>query len=243
MSRGDSRTMLAKRIRCAGIAPRGRIARSAPRMMLVAVAAACCIGLAGCAPGNDALQTVESSSVSVSASDASSSSSAAPAGISSAGTDAAAAETAAATASDEAVSAADGLDSAVQANEEAVSDDAAGGSSEDTGSSAGESSVIRVTCTVSSNAADGSVNASVSATLPRGSTALDALGATGLSYSARSSQYGTYIAAIGGLTEKDSRFGSGSGWLYAVNGSTPGTSAGNYVLADGDDVSWFFTRS
>jgi hypothetical protein len=100
---------------------------------------------------------------------------------------------------------------------------------------------VQITCTVSSDAADGSVSASISTALPQGSTALDALAATGLPYNARTSQYSTYVAAIGGLAEKDSRYGSTCGWLYAVNGSTPSYSASTYVLNDGDTVSWYFT--
>ncbi len=100
---------------------------------------------------------------------------------------------------------------------------------------------VQIVCTVSSDAADGSVSASISTALPQGSTALDALAATGLPYNARTSQYSTYVAAIGGLAEKDSRYGSTCGWLYAVNGSTPSYSANTYVLNDGDTVSWYFT--
>ena len=55
---------------------------------------------------------------------------------------------------------------------------------------------------------------------------------------ARGSQYGLYVSAIGGLAEKE--HGGKSGWVYSVNGVSPMTSCANYVLSDGDAVSWFY---
>ena len=57
---------------------------------------------------------------------------------------------------------------------------------------------------------------------------------------ARSTGYGTYVAAIGGLAEKE--HGSQSGWMYSVNGSAPNVSCGKYVLKDGDTVSWYYVK-
>jgi hypothetical protein len=48
-----------------------------------------------------------------------------------------------------------------------------------------------------------------------------------------------YVSAIGGLSEK--QHGGSSGWLYAVNGSTPAASCSSFELSDGDAVSWFYT--
>jgi len=67
----------------------------------------------------------------------------------------------------------------------------------------------------------------------------DALRATGFDVTARSSQYGMYVSAIGTLSEK--QHGGASGWLYAVNGSTPAASCSSFELSDGDAVSWFYT--
>ena len=49
------------------------------------------------------------------------------------------------------------------------------------------------------------------------------------------------VAAIGGYAEKE--HGPESGWKYAVNGSFPGTSAGNVTLRDGDAVRWVYVTS
>ncbi|MEG1561926.1 MAG: DUF4430 domain-containing protein [Raoultibacter sp.] len=95
---------------------------------------------------------------------------------------------------------------------------------------------ITVTVNVSSDAVGGGVHASVHPTFNQGATAYDALCATGLSVNAANSQYGIYVSAIGGLAEKD--HGASSGWLYAINGSTPGTSCSASVLHDGDTVEW-----
>lgn len=76
---------------------------------------------------------------------------------------------------------------------------------------------------------------SVSVTLPQGSTVLDALAASGISYSGSSN----YISAIGGLWEK--QCGAGSGWLYSVNGEFPSKGCGQYVLQDGDSIAWRYT--
>lgn len=48
----------------------------------------------------------------------------------------------------------------------------------------------------------------------------------------------TYIQGIGGLCEKDC--GSGSGWMYRVNGVAPSKPASAYKLSDGDTVEWYY---
>lgn len=48
-----------------------------------------------------------------------------------------------------------------------------------------------------------------------------------------------YIAGIGYLYEFD--FGQYSGWVYHVNGETPGVGAGEYILSDGDVIRWLYT--
>ena len=97
---------------------------------------------------------------------------------------------------------------------------------------------IAVSVSVSSSAVGGSVSGGGSFTFNQGATAYDALCACGLSVNARGSQYGLYVSAIGGLAEKE--HGGKSGWVYSVNGVSPMTSCANYVLSDGDAVSWFY---
>ena len=111
-----------------------------------------------------------------------------------------------------------------------------GGSSSSQGST--DSGTVTVSVSVSSSAADGRVSGSAAPTFEKGATAYDALCATGLSVTSKSSQYGIYVSAIGGLAEKE--FGGSSGWMYSVNGSAPNISCGKYVLKDGDRVSWYY---
>ena len=65
-------------------------------------------------------------------------------------------------------------------------------------------------------------------------TAYDALVSTGVGYTGDSN----YIRSINGVGEFD--HGPMSGWLYAVNGVTPGVGCGSYYLNDGDSVYWFY---
>lgn len=114
------------------------------------------------------------------------------------------------------------------------------GSSQGTNANSTTSSTVTVSVSVSSSAADGRVSGSAHPTFKKGATAYDALCATGLSVSTKSSQYGLYVSAIGGLTEFE--YGGKSGWMYSVNGSAPNVSCGKYVLKDGDTVSWYYVK-
>lgn len=49
-----------------------------------------------------------------------------------------------------------------------------------------------------------------------------------------------YVSGIGGLYEK--QHGSGSGWMYSVNGVTPMKAAINYTLKDSDSVVWYYVN-
>ena len=98
--------------------------------------------------------------------------------------------------------------------------------------------VVTVSVSVSSGAVGNPVSASGSYSFNPGATPYDALCALGLSVNARSTSYGTYVAAIGGLAEKE--HGGTSGWMYSVNGSTPMTACTNYVLSNGDVVVWYY---
>ena len=99
---------------------------------------------------------------------------------------------------------------------------------------------ITVNVSVSSDAVGGPVASSGSCTLSIGATPYDALQALGLSVSSRTSPFGAYVSAIGGLAEKD--HGPKSGWMYAVNGVSPNTSCSSYKLQDGDSVSWYYVK-
>lgn len=113
--------------------------------------------------------------------------------------------------------------------------------SQATGSGGQQSSaanIVTVSVSVSSSAVGNPVSASGSYSFNAGATPYDALCALGLSVNARSTSYGTYVAAIGGLAEKE--HGGTSGWMYSVNGSTPMTACTNYVLSNGDVVVWYY---
>lgn len=114
------------------------------------------------------------------------------------------------------------------------------GNSQGATASSTASSAVTVSVSVSSSAADGRVSGSAHPTFKKGATAYDALCATGLSVSTKSSQYGLYVSAIGGLAEFE--YGGKSGWMYSVNGSAPNVSCGKYVLKDGDSVSWYYVK-
>ena len=135
----------------------------------------------------------------------------------------------------------------------ADSDSAAGGTSQPSASPSGDSgsqasgsggqqpaaaNIVTVSVLVSSSAVGNPVSASGSYSFNTGATPYDALCALGLSVNARSTSYGTYVAAIGGLAEKE--HGGTSGWMYSVNGSTPMTACTNYVLSNGDVVVWYY---
>ncbi len=147
--------------------------------------------------------------------------------------------------------------SAGQGSESAGGSSSSDGSSSGGGSAAGGGSVsngdsasagnqggsqqpgyITVTVSVTSSAVGNPVSSGGTFTFNEGATAYDALCALGLSVNAHGSSYGTYVAAIGGLAEKE--HGGTSGWMYSVNGVTPNTACSNYVLSNGDSVVWYY---
>lgn len=101
-----------------------------------------------------------------------------------------------------------------------------------------EPSYVTVTVSVTSSAVGNPVSSGGTFTFNEGATVYDALRALGLSVNAHGSSYGTYVAAIGGLAEK--QYGGTSGWMYSVNGATPMTACSNYVLSNGDNVVWYY---
>ena len=101
-----------------------------------------------------------------------------------------------------------------------------------------QSGYVTVTVAVTSSAVGNPVSSGGTFTFNEGATVYDALCALGLSVNAHGSSYGTYVAAIGGLAEKE--HGGTSGWMYSVNGTTPMTACSNYVLKNGDNVVWYY---
>ncbi len=93
-----------------------------------------------------------------------------------------------------------------------------GSASSSGGASAGnqggsqESGYVTVTVSVTSSAVGNPVSSSGTFTFNEGATVYDALCALGLSVNAHGSSFGTYVAAIGGLAEKE--HGGTSGWMY-----------------------------
>ena len=101
-----------------------------------------------------------------------------------------------------------------------------------------ESNYVTVTVSVTSSAVGNPVSSGGTFTFNEGATVYDALCALGLSVDARGTSYGTYVAAIGGLAEKE--HGGTSGWMYSVNGATPNTACSNYILKNDDTVVWYY---
>lgn len=116
------------------------------------------------------------------------------------------------------------------------SSSSAGGSSQP-GTSA-PAGTVTVYVSVSSSAAGNPVSGGGTFTFNQGATVYDALCACGLSMNASNTGYGIYVSAIGGLAEKE--HGGHSGWMYSVNGAVPMTACSNYVLSNGDSVSWYY---
>lgn len=113
-----------------------------------------------------------------------------------------------------------------------------GGASAGSQGGSQQSGYVTVTVSVTSSAVGNPVSSGGTFTFNEGATVYDALCALGLSVNAHGSSYGTYVAAIGGLAEK--QYGGTSGWMYSVNGSTPMTACSNCVLSNGDNVVWYY---
>lgn len=116
------------------------------------------------------------------------------------------------------------------------SSSSAGGSSQP-GTSA-PAGTVTVYVSVSSSAVGNPVSGGGTFTFNQGATVYDALCACGLLMNASNTGYGIYVSAIGGLAEKE--HGGHSGWMYSVNGAVPMTACSNYVLSNGDSVSWYY---
>lgn len=140
-----------------------------------------------------------------------------------------------------------GSGSSSSSNVGSGSSSSSSGASSSSSSSAGGSSqpgtsapvgTVTVYVSVSSSAVGNPVSGGGTFTFNQGATVYDALCACGLSMNASNTGYGIYVSAIGGLAEKE--HGGHSGWMYSVNGAVPMTACSNYVLLNGDSVSWYY---
>ncbi|MGN0536053.1 MAG: DUF4430 domain-containing protein [Eubacterium sp.] len=90
---------------------------------------------------------------------------------------------------------------------------------------------------------DGYILNNASVTVKNGATAYDAVkkacDENNIILNSTNSSYGVYIAGFNYIDEKDC--GSSSGWLYSVNGKTPGKSCGKYAVQNGDSIVFSYT--
>lgn len=85
------------------------------------------------------------------------------------------------------------------------------------------------------NACDGVAAQTIELILPEGSTAFDALQASGIAYIAEESQYGMYVTSIAGVEASGM-----SGWVYKLNGEDVFDGCDSLVLSDGDTLEWSY---
>lgn len=105
------------------------------------------------------------------------------------------------------------------------------------GATSEEAATVVVSLSIDGSRAEGyDVNkARTSLELAEGASVYDALVASGADIGGDA----TYVSSIDGLAEF--ACGSGSGWMYSVNGEYPDKSCGDYTLSDGDEVIWVYT--
>lgn len=93
--------------------------------------------------------------------------------------------------------------------------------------------------------ADGVILASTAVTFSEGESVFDVLRRVCREYGIHMESTWTplynsaYIEGIANLYEFD--VGSGSGWVYKVNGWFPNYGCSSYLLQDGDNVCWVYT--
>lgn len=80
---------------------------------------------------------------------------------------------------------------------------------------------------------------SATVTVPKGSTAMEAIKTAALENNVEIKESRGYIRGIGGLFEKDC--GGGSGWMYSVNGTLPNVSSDKYKLNNNDRIELHYT--
>ena len=104
-----------------------------------------------------------------------------------------------------------------------------------------ESGKVSISITIDTTGANGTIMRTENpVTLDEGATAYDAvvqvMGADAVN--AQDSQYGKNFTAIGGVAQGE--HGSGSGWMYDINGTLESVSSDQYMLTDGDALVWFY---
>lgn len=80
---------------------------------------------------------------------------------------------------------------------------------------------------------------SATVTVPKDSTAMDAIKTAALENNVEIKETRGYIRGIGGLFEKDC--GGASGWMYSVNGTLPNVSSDKYTLNSNDRIELHYT--
>lgn len=80
---------------------------------------------------------------------------------------------------------------------------------------------------------------SATVTVPKDSTAMDAIKTAALENNVEIKETRGYIRGIGGLFEKDC--GGASGWMYSVNGTFPNMSSDKYKLINNDSIELHYT--
>lgn len=80
---------------------------------------------------------------------------------------------------------------------------------------------------------------SATVTVPKDSTAMDAIKTAALENNVELKETRGYIRGIGGLFEKDC--GGASGWMYSVNGTLPNVSSDKYKLNNNDRIELHYT--
>lgn len=76
--------------------------------------------------------------------------------------------------------------------------------------------------------------------IPEGGSVYDALKATGVDVSARTTGYGLYIDGVDGRFEFDE--GPTSGWVYTVNGERTSSSCDKFEVKAGDEIVWTYVN-
>ena len=114
----------------------------------------------------------------------------------------------------------------------------ADGNASDGDPSASKPATVTVRVAIDASAAGGGTLASTTLTFSKGATVYDALCGCGVSVNARDSQFGIYVASIGGYAEKE--HGDMSGWTYYVNGVFANKACSAWTLNDGDSISWAY---
>ena len=113
----------------------------------------------------------------------------------------------------------------------------AAGCSQGEGGGAPAAETITVTCTIDGTEGGHGLIYDGTLELEQGSNVYDALLATEVDLSVKSSMgMGTYVAGIDGLMEKEQS--NDSGWLYSINGEVASVGCDSYTLADGDAITW-----